>query len=229
MKVLVVDNNKQTLKYLSDILEKEGLNTIQAICGNDALLEYKSEKPDFICLDIVMPDMSGYDVCREIRRTDSNIPIIFLSSKSETFDKILGLELGADDYIVKPFDVGELLARIRAIARRCLSRKKPNQIDESFIIGDLEVLPNQLRAKRGETLIELSLREIKILNLLHQKANLIVTRDDLLDYCWGTHIMTESRTVDLHISKLRKRIEKDHKTPQIILTVHGVGYRYEEC
>lgn len=228
MRVLIADNNPETLQYLSDILDKEGLTPLKADSGAEALQIYDDETPDFVCLDVMMPDMNGYDVCREIRKTNETIPIIFISSKSESFDKILGLELGADDYITKPFDVGEVLARIRALSRRCMSSKNPETVDDSFEISDITVFPNQLRAKRGENMIDLSLREVKILHLFHKNKNNVVSRDQLLDYCWGAHIMTESRTVDWHISQLRKHIEPDPSQPVIIKTVHGAGYKYEE-
>lgn len=228
MKVIIADNNDETLQYLMDIFDKEGLKPVAAHSGQEALDIYYKEKPDFICLDIMMPDMNGYDVCREIRKTDSEIPIIFISSKSEPVDKILGLELGADDYITKPFDIGEVMARIRALSRRCISKNNPETIDDTFSIHDIVVYPNQLRAKRGENIIDLSMREVKILRLFYNNKNNVISRDQLLDYCWGAHIMTESRTVDWHISQLRKHIEPDPKNPTIIQTVHGAGYKYED-
>ena len=228
MKVIIADNNEETLQYLYDMLDKEGLKPLTAKSGGEALALYQNENPDFVCLDIMMEDMNGYDICREIRKTDSDIPIIFISSKSEPVDKILGLELGADDYITKPFDVGEVLARIRALSRRCMSRRAPEKVDETFFLHNIEVFPNQLRARRDGEAIDLSLREVKILRLFHQNKNNVVSRDQLLDYCWGAHIMTESRTVDWHISQLRKQIEPDPKNPTIIQTVHGAGYKYED-
>jgi two-component system alkaline phosphatase synthesis response regulator PhoP len=228
MKVLVAENHHQTLTYLCDLLEKDGFKTVSADNGADALKHYKTGQFDFICLDIMMPDINGYDVCREIRKTDTVTPIIFISSKTETVDKVLGLEMGADDYIVKPFDIHEVVARMRAVARRCLSRQSPEKACKDFLISDLKIFPNVLKAERNGAAIDLSLREIKILQLMYNKRNQIVDRNDLLDYCWGAHIMPESRTVDWHISQLRKRIEIDPKDPKIILTVHGVGYKYIE-
>jgi two-component system, OmpR family, alkaline phosphatase synthesis response regulator PhoP len=227
VKVLVVENNIQFLDHLCELLDKEGFQTIKAADGDEALKAYNAEKPDFICLDIMMPDKSGYDVCREIRKDDIDTPIIFISSKSETIDKVLGLEIGADDYIVKPFDIHEVKARIRAIARRCLSRTKPESQNEQFKMGDLVIYPNKLKADKKGASIDLSIRDIQILQLLHDNRNNVIDRNDLLDHCWGAHIMPESRTVDWHISQLRKRIEDDPKNPMIIKTVHGVGYKYE--
>lgn len=228
MKVLIVENNETTLKYLGEILGKEGFETVQLADGKQAISAFSKHKPDFVCLDIVMPEITGYDICREIRKTDATTPIVFISSKSEPFDKVLGLELGADDYITKPFDINEVIARIRAVARRCIQNQAQQKIETSFQMTDLQVFPNKLKAQRGDNIIDLSLREIKILQLLHDHKNEIVHRDTLLDYCWGSHIMPESRTVDWHISQLRKRVEADPKNAVIIKTVHGVGYKFEE-
>lgn len=228
MQVLIVDNNTQIRRYLNELLSREGFQTIQAESGEECLEKYKKEKPDFICLDIVMPGMSGYDVCKDIRKMDMITPIIFISTKSEPLDKVIGLEMGADDYIIKPFDNYEVIARIRAVARRCYLKKEPEKIANFFKMSDLEIYPKKLIAMRGGNTVELSLRDIKILRLLYDNAEEIVDRDMLLDECWGTHIMPESRTLDWHISQLRKRIEKDPKNPDIIKTVHGVGYKYEE-
>jgi DNA-binding response OmpR family regulator len=177
----------------------------------------------------MMPDLSGYDVCREIRKTDAKTPIVFISSRSETADKVAGLEVGADDYIVKPFDVLEVVARVRAITRRCIAAKAApeTKADEVFWLGDLKVMPRELRAERSGKIVELSLRDIKILRLFHDNEGKVVDRNALLDHCWGAHIMPESRTVDWHISQLRKKIEKDPANPQLIKTLHGIGYKYE--
>lgn len=229
MKVLVAENEPQTLNLLSEILSKEGFETLQAQDGEQAMELYASSNPDFMCLDIMMPGISGIDVCKQIRKTDEDIPIIFISGKGETIDKILGLEMGGDDYIIKPFDIQEVITRIRTVAKRCL-KKSPATPDvlESFTLADVEVTPNSLKAERDGNIIDLSLRDVKILKLLHDYKNKIVDRDTLLDVAWGAHIMPESRTVDWHISQLRKKIEPDPKEPTIIQTVHGVGYKYEE-
>jgi DNA-binding response OmpR family regulator len=152
---------------------------------------------------------------------------VFISAKSEEVDKVLGLELGADDYILKPFGVREVVARIRAVTRRCYQRGKRSDSAEPFRMDDLEVLPAELRARRGDTLIDLSLRDVKILELLHRKRGKVVDRATLFGECWGVHHVPHSRTLDQHISQLRKRIERDPKQPSIIRTVHGAGYRFE--
>ena len=196
--------------------------------GKDALRLFRKESPDFVCLDIMMPGTSGYDVCREIRRADSNVPVIFISAKSEEIDTVIGLELGADDFIVKPFGVKEVVARIRAVTRRRFATAKAAAEPSSFRLGDLDVFPSELRARRGGTTIELSLRDIKILSLLHENRGTVISRDTFFNRCWGLDHMPNSRTLDQHIAQLRKRIEVDAKNPTIVRTVHGVGYRYDE-
>jgi DNA-binding response OmpR family regulator len=175
----------------------------------------------------MMPGTSGYDVCKQIRAVDDTVPLIFISAKSEEIDKVLGLELGADDFIVKPFGVKEVVARIRAITRRCLAKRRKPGPAASFRLGDLEVIPAELRARRKDDAIELSLREVKLLELFHQNPKTVLDRNTIFNACWGVEYLPSSRTLDQHISKLRKRIELDPKNPKIIRTVHGAGYRYE--
>ena len=227
MKVLIAEDDANIRNGLAEILQAEGYETLTARDGREALTLFRQQDPDFICLDIMMPGVNGYDVCREIRKTDSAVPVVFISAKSEEVDKVLGLELGADDYIMKPFGVREVVARIRAVTRRCFAVSNAKTPGAPFVVGDLEVLPAQLRARRGEDLIDLSLRDVKILSLLHRNCGNVVDRDALLNECWGVDYMPNSRTLDQHISQLRKRIERDPKEPRIILTVHGVGYRYD--
>ena len=230
MKFLIADNNDVMLNFLNDLLHKEGFEVVKANSGQIALEQYKAHKPDFVCLDIMMPDVSGFDVCKEIRLYDETTPIIFITSKDQVNDKISGLEIGADDYIIKPFDTKEVVARIRAIIRRIAAQNQanPSSKENTFKLAELDIIPNKLCAMRGDDIIDLSLRDIKILKLLYDNKNEVVHRDTLIDYCWGAHIMPESRTVDWHMSQLRKKIELDPKTPTLIKTVHGVGYRYEE-
>jgi DNA-binding response OmpR family regulator len=223
MKVLVAEDDVLIRGGLIEILEKEGYPPIEAANGREALDRFRGESPDFICLDIMMPGMSGYDVLREIRKQNSQVPVIFISAKSEEVDRVVGLELGADDFIVKPFGVSEVIARIRAVTRRCIAGK-PQQTD-SFLLGDLEVLPLELRARRGDEVIELSLREIRILALFYDHRGEVLKREQIFAHCWDEQFFPLSRTLDQHMAKLRKRIETDPKNPKIIKTVHGVGYR----
>lgn len=226
MKILIAEDDTHIRQGLVDALSREGYTLIAAPDGRAALECYHRSGPDFVLLDIMMPEMDGYTVCREIRRHNEHIPIVFLSAKDEEIDRVVGLELGADDYISKPFGIHELRARIKTIARRCL-RDNTQQPNLNFIFGDLTVYPNELCARRGEKKMELSLREVRILSCLHRHKNQVVTRDMLFDAAWGYDYLPNSRTLDQHISRLRKVIEQDVNNPVLIRTVHGLGYRYQ--
>ena len=227
MTVLIAEDDPNTLAGLCEVLDSEGYRSLSAGDGESALELFHREQPDFVCLDIMMPGRSGYDVCREIRRTNTSIPIIFISAKSEEIDKVLGLELGADDFIIKPFGTREVIARIRAVSRRCLSARKKEELPPSFTIGDLDVLPAELRARRNDETFDLSLRDVQLLEFFHANRGKVLDRNTIFNHCWGTDYFPNSRTLDQHIAKLRKRIELDPRNPQIIRTVHGAGYRYE--
>ncbi len=227
MKVLVAEDDKYIRDGLREILETEGYIVIVASNGKEALDLFKTQKPDFICLDIMMPEMNGYDVCREVRKVNSNIPVIFISAKSEEIDKVLGLELGADDFIVKPFGVKEVIARIRAVTRRVFNSSESIEIAGQFEYGKYKILPNELMADDGERQIELSYRDIQILDVMRQNKGRLVKRETLMKKCWGVNAMKNSRTLDQHLSQLRKKIEENPKDPNLIITVHGFGYRYD--
>lgn len=227
MKILVAEDDTHTRAALCEVLRAEGFHVLDAADGKKALELFEKSRPDFVCLDVMMPHMDGYDLCRQIRKRDEAVPILFLTAKSEEIDKVLGLELGADDYMAKPFGVREILARIRAITRRTGLLKKSGGFDSEFTMGDLRVLPAELRAWRGQEEIALSLREMKILRMLHDRRGKVVDRDALADHAWGADFYPESRAIDQQISQLRKRVELDPAQPRIIRTVHGAGYRYE--
>jgi DNA-binding response OmpR family regulator len=227
MKVLIAEDDTNMCRGLQELLENEGYSTIAAADGEQALTLFVGAKPDFVLLDIMMPKRDGYQVCREIRRLDANIPVIFISAKSEEIDRVIGLELGADDFIMKPFGTREVIARIRAVTRRCLRRNEPTGAPQRLQLGDLDLFPAELRARRGEQTIELSLRDVQILALLHRERGKVVSRDELYNHCWGRAHIPSSRTLDQHVSKLRKAIESDPRNPSIIETVHGIGYRYD--
>ncbi|MFT4547169.1 MAG: DNA-binding response OmpR family regulator [Verrucomicrobiales bacterium] len=230
MKVLIAEDDPNTRAGLEEIISSEGYETHAASNGSQALALFKEHNPDVVCLDIMMPELSGYDVCKEIRKTHPLTGILFISAKSEEIDTVLGLELGADDYIVKPFGVKSVIARIRAVTRRVIASrnthlKQARTVD--FFMTDLRIAPEELRAYRDEIVVELSLRDLQILTLLHRERGKAVDRDTLFEKCWDYNFIPNSRCLDQHISQLRKRIELDHRSPQIIKTVHGVGYRYE--
>ncbi|MCG8422812.1 MAG: response regulator transcription factor [Proteobacteria bacterium] len=228
MKVLAAEDDHHMLAAIVDILEGEGYQVVAARDGRQALALFRSENPDFVCLDIMMPHASGYDVCREIRQLDATVPVVFLSAKTEEIDKVLGLELGADDYIMKPFGIKEFVARVRAISRRCFAVRPEPERDRDFTMGEIAVMPGQLRARRADGhVVELSLREIKILATLHANQGKALSRDHLFRTCWGGDHYPNSRTLDQHISQLRKKIELDVSTPAVITTVRGVGYRFD--
>ena len=227
MKILIAEDDQYIREGLRDLLEAEGYQTVLAVDGAEAVTKYQEESPHLVLLDIMMPGKDGYTVCREIRGHSSQVPVIFLSAKSEEIDRVIGLELGADDYIMKPFGTREVVARIRAVTRRCLAAQPGKDQARVLKLGDLEVYPEELRARREEHRIDLSLRDVSILELLHNNQGKVVDRNTLFDRCWGQTYLPNSRTLDQHISKLRKLVEKDPQNPEIIRTVHGVGYRYD--
>lgn len=226
MTLLLADDDPITLDSLAACLEPEGFRTLRARDGEEALALWERHHPDLLCLDIMMPRVDGYEVCRRVRASDPSVPVLFLSAKSEEIDVVVGLQIGADDFIRKPFGKHELLARLHAALRRS-RRGDGKQVARSFTLHDLVVFPLELRASReGGADIELTPREVGILKTLNEHVGEVVTRDTLLDRCWGVSYFPESRTLDQHIAKLRKKIEHDAENPQIIETVRGVGYRH---
>ncbi len=228
MNVLIAEDDVNIREGLVSLLEKEGYDVTPACDGHQALTAYENHMPDFIILDIMMPKVSGYDVCKNIRQKDTTTPILFLSAKSEEIDRVVGLEIGGDDFVSKPFGSKELMARVRAISRRSIAQNNSNTSVESFIMSDLTVFPAELRAKRGEYAIDLGPRDIKILQLLMEYRGKAVDRRLLFHRCWGEDYIGTTRTLDQHISQLRKKVEIDPKNPTLIQTIHGVGYRFDE-
>ena len=226
MRVLIAEDDLLIREGLTELLEDEGYDVEAVTDGRLAVERFKATKPDFVCLDVMMPGLSGYDVCRAIRAVDETVPIVFITAKSEEIDKVVGLELGADDFITKPFGVREVQARVRAISRRCLAKSSPDPI-ASFVMDDLTVSPAELRGRRDGLVIDLSLRDVTILELLWRRAGQAVDRQTMTDAAWGHDHFPSSRSLDQHISQLRKRIERDPRSPRIISTVHGVGYRFD--
>ena len=227
IKILFAEDDALIRDGLETLLAREGYLPVPAVDGQEALRLFEREKPDFVLLDIMMPNLGGYDVCRAIRRQDPLVPILFLSARGEEIDRVLGLELGADDYLVKPFGSRELVARINAVLRRTRFRAHVDPNTVSFVLDDLEVVPDQLRARRGDTWIDLGPRDVSILRLLHERVGKVIDRSDLFETCWGASFPGATRAVDQHLSQLRRKIELDPANPRIIRTVHGAGYRYE--
>ena len=227
MKILIAEDDEHTREALREVLSLEGYEVVTASDGLQAVDFFRATKPDFVCLDVMMPGQNGYEACKQIRRHDEQVPILFLTAKAEEIDAVLGLELGADDYMTKPFGVKEIIARIRAITRRTAARSAKKSGEDEFMMDDLRIVPAELRAYRGTTDLQLSPRDLKVLRLLHEKRGKVVDRNQLADEVWGIDYFPESRALDQHISQLRKRIEKDPANPRIIRTVHGAGYRFE--
>lgn len=225
MKVLIAEDDRHTREGLVEVLQSEGYDVVSAGDGKTALKLFHEARPDFVCLDIMMPAASGYEVCKSIRSESPDLPIIFISAKAEEIDRLVGFELGADDFIIKPFSVREVVARVRAVSRRCYAQQ--DSPPQEFTLDDLHVIPAELRARRGDTVIELSPRDVKLLQLLHDNTGKALERHVLFRHAWGEDYFPNSRTLDQHISQLRKRVEVDPKNPRIIKTVHGVGYRFD--
>jgi len=207
---------------LKDILEFEGYQVATAANGKEGVLSVAREIPDCIILDIMLPDLNGYQVCEQIRHRKITTPIIMLTAKAQDYDKIRGLEVGADDYLTKPFSVGELLARVMALLRRSIRYAQDLEI---FHVGPSTVDVKHFSVKRGNREQSLSHYEVELLKLLYASAGRPVSRDEILDKVWGTENYPTNRTVDNFIVKLRKKIEEDYRNPKHILTIYGVGYK----
>lgn len=226
--ILIVEDDRTILTGLVDLLESEGYRVCTAEDGKEALLVFEREKPTLILLDIMIPEKSGYDVCREVRKTNEIIPILMLTAKGQEVDKVVGLELGADDYIVKPFGVSELLARIRAHLRRL--RTTPSRKDTRPItFGDVVIDPKTYTGKKGGKPFAISARELALLRFFLDHDGEVVERFTLLDEIWGIRYEGTTRTLDQHIAKLRQKVEDDPSSPRFIQTVHGVGYRFRSA
>lgn len=221
MTILIAEDDPLTLDALATCIESEGFAALRAPDGRHALDLWRKEKPDLLCLDIMMPGTDGYEVCRRVRASDRAVPILFLSAKNQEIDVVAGLDLGADDFIRKPFTRREVMARIRAALRRSAPRDDAGH----FRFGDLTIRPRALMAERDGEGIDLTPREVSILQLLHDHRGEAVSRDALLDSCWGRDYFPDSRTLDQHIFLLRKKIESDPAAPSLIHTVRGIGYR----
>ena len=226
-KILIVDDDNNIAELISLYLAKECFDTKIVNDGEEALLAYQTYNPNLILLDLMLPGMDGYQVCREIRAKD-NIPIIMLSAKGEVFDKVLGLELGADDYIMKPFDSKEMVARVKAVLRRYQTAKPQTPATASIKMvtyADLEVnLSNYSVVYMGEN-IDMPPKELELLYFLAASPNQVFTREQLLDNIWGYEYIGDTRTVDVHVKRLREKI-KDH-AGWGITTVWGIGYKFE--
>jgi len=230
IKILVAEDDAHIRNGLRDALQDEGYEVVAARNGDQALGSFRQGDCALVILDVMMPGMSGFDVCREIRRRDNAVPILFLTAKSEEIDKVIGLELGADDYLTKPFGVREMLARVAALLRR--SRRggvgaATNSLPEVFVFGGARVDRKRhvLEGSAGE--VPLTAREMQLVRVFYLAPGETLTRNDLLDRVWGVDYLGTTRTLDQHVAQLRKKMEPCPETPRFLHTVHGVGYRYD--
>ncbi|MCY9373718.1 MULTISPECIES: two-component system response regulator PhoP [Bacillus] len=232
-KILVVDDEESIVTLLQYNLERSGYNVITASDGEEALKKAETEKPDLIVLDVMLPKLDGIEVCKQLRQQKLMFPILMLTAKDEEFDKVLGLELGADDYMTKPFSPREVNARVKAILRRSemaapSSETKNDEIEGQIVIGDLKILPDHYEAYFKENQLELTPKEFELLLYLGRHKGRVLTRDLLLSAVWNYDFAGDTRIVDVHISHLRDKIENNTKKPIYIKTIRGLGYKLEE-
>ena len=223
-KILVVDDEPTLVATLRYNLEREGYEVLEAADGESALTVARSGRPDLIVLDLMLPGLDGREVCRILRR-DMTVPILMLTARAEELDKVVGLELGADDYVTKPFSMQELLARVRALLRRAVT--SPADEGGELKAGDLEVDLRRRRASRKGQELSLKPKEFELLSFFLQNRGFAFTRDKLLDEVWGYDFAADTRTVDVHVHWLRRKIEDEPARPTRLITVRGVGYRFE--
>jgi two-component system alkaline phosphatase synthesis response regulator PhoP len=224
MKILLIEDEEGLIITLTDRLRKENFDVISATDGDMGFALGLEKNFDLIILDLMLPKKSGLDVCRDLRQKNISTPILMLTAKGETIDKVLGLKLGADDYLTKPFEVIELLARIEALLRR--SPNTNNNSSETFRFGSVQVDFKSAEVKKANEPVELSAMEFKILQYFIGNRGKVITRDELLDAVWGYDAMPTTRTVDVHIAWLRQKLEDNPRYPQFIQTVHGFGYKF---
>ena len=237
-KILIAEDDPNIRLGLMTTLESEGHHVTAASDGAQALKLYPQSKYDLVILDIMMPKMSGYDACREIRAMDTRVPVLFLSAKGEEIDKVVGLKLGADDYMTKPFGVHELIARVEALLRRARMTGSTNKNDTTandgtealpptFKLGHALIDRKKFTATLGKNTETLTARELKLAEIFAARPGEVLTRDTLLNAAWGVDYFGTTRTLDQHVAQLRKKIERKPDDPETIITVHGVGYRSE--
>lgn len=223
-KILIVEDEPSLVFTLKDTLETENFNVNVVTDGAEAVETVRQFEPDLMILDLMLPNVSGYDICKEIRDLKYTFPIIMLTARDQEIDKVTGLNIGADDYITKPFGVKELLARIRARLRRANAYSKSGPA-EFLTLGDIKIDLNEGKVlKPNQKEEELSTREVEIIEFFLSNVNRPISRDDLLEKVWRYEYSTNTRTVDVHISKLRAKIEKNPDDPKFLVTLHGVGY-----
>jgi DNA-binding response OmpR family regulator len=222
-KILIIEDEPHIVLGLTDALEFEGFGVVSANKGKDGVQLARQEKPDAVLLDLMLPDANGFKVCEELRRFDRFVPIIMLTARSQEVDKIRGLDAGADDYVTKPFSVGELIARLRAIFRR--AARPTEAAPEVFTVGEAQINLTTHTVSIGSRAEQLSFYEVELLRLLFERIGQPVSREEILQKIWGIEAQPSNRTVDNFIVKLRKKIESSPDKPEHILTVYGFGYK----
>lgn len=222
--ILVIEDDPAIRQGLEVTLLRASYTVLTASDGESGLDLARTEGPDLILLDLMLPGMSGYELCRRLRDEGRNVPILMLTARAEEQDRVLGLDTGADDYVVKPFSVPELMARIRALLRRA---DKEDGLPETIAFGNVEVDFNRYEARKAGSIVKLPPKAYGVLQFLASRAGQVVTRETLLDEVWGYEAVPIARTVDNQINHLRTQLEDDQADPQHIITVHGVGYRFE--
>lgn len=227
--ILIAEDDPSILQGLCDLLGSEGYQVISATDGQQALNLFRKHQPNLLILDVMMPILSGFDVCREIRQQDSHTPILFLTAQNEESDQVFGLRSGGDDYITKPFGMQTLLARIEALLRRTQSpqQESPPPLPDRFPFGQAQVDRKRYEIEFQGNTLPLSPRELALLELFHQYPREVLDRETLLQKVWGIHYFGTTRTLDQHIAQLRKKVEPDPRHPVYLTTVHGIGYCYE--
>ena len=226
MKILVVEDDPHILLGLEEVLKSDGFEVATCNRGDQALDAFTKHQPGLIILVVMLPGLSGYDICRQLRTKKVATPVLMLTAKGQEIDKVVGLDLGADDYVTKPFGVRELLARIHALLRRGGGEtSEPEHGHSAFTIGEATVDPKTFQLKRGKIVEELTARELKLLQLFHAHAGEVLSRDRLLNEVWGYNYYGTTRTLDQVIVHLRKKLGDNGGEPSHLLTVHGVGYK----
>lgn len=224
----MVEDDSSIRTGLIETIQTDGHRVVSAATGSEAINLFKQESVDVVLLDIMLPELNGYDVCRKIREMDKQVPIIMLTAKDEEIDKVLGLELGADDYMTKPFSIRELLARIHAAMRRLehITSLAPSSPEENnFLFGNVEVDRRRFQVHRGEESFPLTVRELRLIEVFVERPNEVLSRDFLLNAVWGVDYLGTTRTLDQHIAQIRKKVETEGDA-QLIVTVHGIGYKF---
>jgi len=226
-KIMVVDDEEALVRLVTYNLTKEGFMTVAAYDGNDVESLVSKEKPDLIILDLMLPGKNGMEICSDLRRQNINTPVIMLTARDDEIDRVLGLELGADDYVTKPFSVRELTARVKAVLRRNKPLSEPEDTHKQLTIGSFVIDSEKYEIYHHDRLLDLTLKEYELLELLLRNKGRVLKRDYLLEVLWDSPDSVTTRVLDVHISKLREKIEEDSRNPQYIKTIRGIGYRFE--